>query len=155
MSQWCVERRTANNSAELGADIARHLLTRFASGTAVIVVESPTLFLSPLRKNWLRLMRFVLRERARSLTVSRIYELTQWLIELQNLPFTASDYMRSHGVVIISPSECAMRQGEANTLYLGCSVTQDQLAAITERLTGTALIVDYTGQVRAGRPVQT
>lgn len=145
MSRWYVERRTAAGTPNVSSDVARHLMTRYTAGSASIVVATPLGFLSPLRKSWLRLVRHVLRERARTCDPGKIRDFSEIVVGAQRVPFTATNPDQPDGVVILAASDCARRRGDA-TLYLTCVVDRDELGAILAGLPDGALIVDYTGQ---------
>ncbi|SRR6266540_5029956 len=69
-------------------DLARHLYTRITCGKVVIVANNPNTLLPPLRKQWLKLMRKVQKERASTLNAERIFELNEMVVRMQGLQFS-------------------------------------------------------------------
>lgn len=142
MNELYVERRHVSHKAELGFDIARHLMTRFMAGPVVVVSSKPFSFLSPLRKNWINLTRSILVDRARSLEADKIRNYSYILNQLQNLNFSAQRPNQKDGVVILSPEDSILRSGDA-TLYLTCEIPKDNLDIILDNLNQNSVIIDY------------
>ena len=145
-SNYYVEQRTVNSSAELCADIAHHLMTRYKAGPVAIVVDKPFSFFSPLRKSWLHLTKTILIDRAQSLEMEKIRDYSYFLGELRKLSFTVTQPERINGVVVITPEDCMARHGDT-TLYLACKVSKSDLKSIVNGLSNNAVIIDYAQQM--------
>ena len=127
-------------------DLVRHLYTRMAIGKVVIVADSPNSLLPALRKQWLKLMRKVQKERASTLNAERIYELSEMVASMQNLRFTATwppDGYKSADVYIVTIDELLRwaPEAECRTVYVTCGVTTEQLHLITAWMRSSGLIV--------------
>lgn len=124
-------------------DLARHLYTRMACGTIVIVADNPRTFLAPLRKQWLKLGRKVLKESASTINATRIYELSEAVIHVQTLRFTIQwppDSERTN--VYIATAEQLLRWApECRTLYVTCDIKMEELHRITALMPQGALVV--------------
>jgi hypothetical protein len=73
----------------LSRDLARSICAYGMHGKIAIVSEKPTELLSVTRKQWLKLIRRLRRERSSTLNASRIAEL-EWQIDwMQRLSFTS------------------------------------------------------------------
>jgi hypothetical protein len=110
-------------------DIARHLYTRMYSGKIVIVAEQPAALIGPLRKQWLKLMRSVQKERARTLHASRIQELTSRVVRMQSLRFTTSwhagevSYDDLHDFYIATVDQLLRWPPDYRTMYITCDIS--------------------------------
>lgn len=128
-------------------DIARHLYTRMYSGKVVIVVERPASLISPLRKQWLKLMRSVQKERARTLDAARVLELTNRVTHMQSLRFTASwhagdvSYDDEHEVYLATVDQLLRWPPDYRTMYVVCDIDIEKLHMITAWMPPGSLVV--------------
>lgn len=134
----------ANPSAK---DIAKHLYTRMYAGKVVIVAAKPATLLGPLRKQWLRLMRRVQKERAKTLDATRIQELASRVARMQSLRFTASwhagdvSFDDEHDVYIATVNQLLRWPPEYRTMYVTCDIEREQLHLITTWMRPGSLVV--------------
>lgn len=125
-------------------DLARHLYTRMSCGKVVIVTDKPLPLLSALRKQWLRLARKVQTERAKTLNVTRIYELSHAVSRMHNLRFTVQyppDEYPSD-VYIATLDQLLRWAPECRTMYVTCDVPREQLHLITFWMPTGGLVVE-------------
>lgn len=127
-------------------DLARHLYTRITCGKAVIVADNPSSLLPALRKQWLKLMRKVQRERASTLNAERIYELSEVVTHMQNLRFSTAwppDGYKPADVYIATIDELLRwaPEAECRTVYVTCEVELEELYRITAWMVKNSLIV--------------
>jgi len=144
---WYVEQRKVAGSGDLTADIARHLQLRCTAGPAVIITDRPVVFLSVLRKHWLKAARLAQRDRSSTLDAVKIAALTQLLTRMQTLRFSAAstDEWRQVDVSVISPEGAAVVALRCETLYLTVHLADSVLNSLTERLPCHAVVVDLAG----------
>ena len=71
MSKHYFELRLTGASTTIAADVARHLQTRQYLGTAIVICENPIIFMSVVRKQWLKLVRALQKQRASTLKCRR------------------------------------------------------------------------------------
>jgi hypothetical protein len=124
-------------------DIARHLYSRMYEGKVVIIAAKPLGMLSSLRKQWLRLLRKVHVERARTLDGRRILELSNIAGYMQKLEFTL-DYPPDEylGDVYITTPEDALRWPPVcRTIYITCDVELEKRHMITAWMPMGSLVV--------------
>lgn len=124
-------------------DLARHLFTRMSCGKVVIVTDHPQTLMSPLRKQWLKLMRRVQRERSSTLHATRIAELSNTIACMQSLKFTIGyppdDYPSD---VCLATVEQLLRWApDCRTLYVTCEVDRERLHLITAWMSPGSLVV--------------
>lgn len=117
-----------------------------AVGKVVIVADNPTSLLPALRKQWLKLMRKVQKERASTLNAERIYELSETVASMQNLRFTIAwppDGYKPADVYIATIDELLRwaPEAECRTVYVTCEVTMEQVYLVTAWITKGSLIV--------------
>ena len=127
-------------------DLARHLYTRITCGKIVIVADNPSTLLPSLRKQWLKLMRKVQKERASTLNAERIFELNEMVIHMQSLRFSTTwppDGYKPADVYITTVDKLLRwaPEAECRTVYLTCEVTTEQLYLVTAWITKNALVV--------------
>lgn len=128
-------------------DIARHLYTRMYSGKVVVVAKRPAALISPLRKQWLKLMRSVQKERARTLDAPRVQELTSRVAHMQSLRFTASwhagdvSYDDQYDVYIATVDQFLRWPPDYQTMYVTYDVDSEKLHMITSWMPQGSLVV--------------
>ncbi|HEU5187287.1 MAG TPA: hypothetical protein VFT87_02165 [Candidatus Saccharimonadales bacterium] len=124
-------------------DLARHLFTRMSCGKVVIVTDHPQTLMSPLRKQWLKLMRRVQRERSSTLHAARIAELSNTIARMQSLKFAIGyppdDYPSD---VCLATVEQLLRWApDCRTMYVTCQVAREHLHLISALMPPNSLIV--------------
>ncbi len=119
------------------------MYTRTACGKVVIVTDNHAGMMSPLRKQWLKLMRKVQKESARTLSATRIYELSQVVIRMQTLRFSCrwSPDEYTAGVCIATPEQLLQWAPECRTLYITCEVKREDLYVVTALMPKGAVVV--------------
>ncbi len=127
-------------------DLARHLYTRITCGKVVIVADNPISLLPALRKQWLKLMRKVQKERASTLNAERIFELNEMVIWMQTLRFTTTwppDPYKAVDVYIATVDELLRwaPEAECRTVYVTCGVELEGLYKITAWMRRGGLVV--------------
>lgn len=104
----------------LSVDLAKHMSQRRVKGKIAVAANNPQALMSSVRKQWLRLIRLMQREQARTLTRQRKDDLGEVIHSMQAISFTARDpvdeplaYVSFATVeqFIASPPQCA-------TLYM-------------------------------------
>jgi hypothetical protein len=137
-------------------DLTRHLFTRMSCGKVVIISDKS--LLSALRKQWLRLIRKVQRERSSTLDTIRIFELTNILMRMHSLRFTTQyppdDYPGD--VYIVNPEQALEWAPDCRTMYITCPIKQETIHTITAWMPKGSLVVLYPQVTKNGgaRPKQ-
>jgi hypothetical protein len=127
-------------------DLARHLYTRITCGKVTIVADNPSTLLPALRKQWLKLMRKIQKERASTLNAERIFELNEMVVQMQSLRFSTSWPPAGYtpaDVYIATLDELLgwVPEAECRTVYVTCEITNEQLYLVTAWMLSGSLIV--------------
>src|SRR5688500_4850985 len=88
MSKHYFELRLTGASTTIAADVARHLQTRQYLGTAIVICENPIIFMSVVRKQWLKLVRALQKQRASTLNAEEILRITRDIMHMQRYQFS-------------------------------------------------------------------
>jgi hypothetical protein len=88
MHDLLIEKQSLNGKP-LSQKLACHIREHATQGKVAIVTDKPTELLAATRKQWLKLIRQIQRERASTLDRAKITELSRQLVWMQNLTFTA------------------------------------------------------------------
>lgn len=72
-------------------DLALHMSQRRSQGTIAVVTDRPQALMSSVRKQWLKLIRHMQREKSSTLSRRRKDELTEVIHSMQTTGFTARD----------------------------------------------------------------
>jgi len=144
--QRYLETRTTDQTNTTAADIARHLLARQHLGKAVIICDKPATTMSVTKKYWLRLARNLQKERASTLNVERILQLTHDITRMHHLEFASKPSLHNpHAdIFFITPEQLDDLPAACLSLYVTATPTEDQLLHCIEQLPDRALVVDYT-----------
>lgn len=140
------ERHRISDSNSLSADIARHLQTRLSEGNKVCVVtDKPKDLMPAVRKNWLKLVRRVQRQRAGTIKPLEILEYTQKIAHMQQIEFVANppDDFIGVNVGFATPAQVLRYAPDCQTMYIACSVQHDKLHLMTAMMRPGALVVLY------------
>lgn len=84
-----VEHRKHN--VALSVDLARHIASRSGKGKIAVVASHPQVMMSSVRKQWLRLIRLMQSEQARTLNRQRKDDVGEVIRNMQTISFTAKD----------------------------------------------------------------
>lgn len=136
------QRFTSNSGAR---NIAEHLCNRMYYGKAVIVADRPEVFISVLRRQWLKLARRMQIERARTLDAVKISELEGAMCYMQHLRFTRryppGEY--TGDVYIVGVKEALMWPPECSTMYIVAKTEQHEKYLLTSWMRPHSLVVIY------------
>lgn len=92
MGKYYIESWPETNSiASAAGDIARHLQVRQSLGPAVVITERPTILLSVVRKQWMKLLRSLQTEHSRTLDTNLRAALAHEIATMQELRFVAEN----------------------------------------------------------------
>lgn len=136
-------RRLRPSVTKMG-DVALHLFLRYMFGAVVIVVNDPPRYLSVLRKNWLKLLRSLELERARTLDRSRRQAIERLMIEMEQLVFTfqAPTSVSRADVYLCSPHAVKNVLAAASTIFVCDPQSEQSCSTILQNApTGSAVIV--------------
>jgi len=133
---------TSNSGAR---DIAEHLCGRMYYGKAVIVADKPEVFISVLRRQWLKKAWRMKIERARTLDTAKINELEGTICYMGRLRFTRryppDEY--TGDVYIVGVKEALMWPPECSTMYIVAKSEQHEKYLLTSWMHPHSLVVIY------------
>jgi hypothetical protein len=145
MHGFYTEHRSLPLGSSLSRDLAQHIFIRSAKGSVAIVTEKPHDLLSTTKKQWQGLIRQVERERASTLKLSRIAELSNQIEWMHTLLFTAKleKGLVEDSVVFATPLELSRQPPICSTLYIIQHLTKEEFRLITSRLPPYSVAICY------------
>lgn len=136
-------------STPIASDIARHLQSRQYLGTTIVVCDCPLSLLSAVRKQWLKLSRTILKQRASTLNPEEILRYTHNIMHMQHLEFSASvpnDRYTAH-IYFLTPDKLLSIPRNCTTIYITARPYASHIASWTKNMPADSLIVDYKGDL--------
>lgn len=145
MQNYYIEKRPMTDSMLLSWDLAHHIYTRGVQGRIAIATDKPVALLATTRKQWLKLIRQVHRERASTLRATRIMELSAQIAWMQRLTFSCKppEGAREDDITFATAASLAEMPPICTALYITCSVTDKCLSQITRRMEKGSVIIIY------------
>jgi hypothetical protein len=147
MTEWFVELRkgAAKGTDSLAADAMRHLHTRQHLGKAVVVCDQPIAMLSAARKQWLKLSRFLQKQRAGTLNADKILKYTHAITRMQRMAFSAKSPLDNPeaDVYFLPPDKLTVMPVQCWTTYLLTPLEPSLASSLLSQLPQNALLVDY------------
>jgi hypothetical protein len=138
-----IERRVIRRGS-LSQDIASHLYARQWHGTAIVVSDKPKVLLSSVMKQWVELARKVQRERASTLSASRIQELSHIVNHMEHLRMAAKSSVKQaeSDVLFVLPSDVAELPVDCRTVYIACA-NPNRVIDQVEQILAQGVVVCY------------
>lgn len=84
------EHRHLRPGVAIAGDLATNIYKNVSLGKIVVVTDRPLIMLASVRKQWVRMMRKVQVERARTLRSDRVAELSEQADRMRELTFSAN-----------------------------------------------------------------
>ena len=143
------EERILEGSTSLSLDIAKHLSERLAFGKVVVLSRQPTALLSSTRKQWLRILRQLQRQRAGTTDAVKIADLTQKIASMQQAKFAAKSPLEDIGVDVTFATAAQLLEfaPACRIMYIATPTEKETLHKVTSFMPRNGLIVVY----RVGR----
>ena len=138
-------------SSTVSEDLVKHMYTRVLQGDVAIVAEHPVSMLSVIRKRWLKIERQLRRQRSSTLDSRRILEVTQELIRVQTLKFTAKKPVDDPvgNVQMATVEDFMVFPPQCRTMYVTYRITIEQLHLVTSWMPQGGLVVIYDEGISA------
>lgn len=143
MNQLSVMIRELRGS--LSKDLAEEILERGLYGKIAIVTDKPVILLSATRKQWLKLMRNIQRERSSTLDTAKIAKLTQQIAWMQSCRFSAKvpdDLLEAH-VTFATTEDFGRIPPICQTIYVTYEVEREKQHILTSWMPKNSLVVIY------------
>lgn len=140
-----IEKRTLNGKTLLSWDLAHHIYARGIQGKIATVTDKPTETLASTRKQWLKLLRQVQRERSSTLNAVRIAELTRQIAWMQGLRFSAKppEDLLEADVTFATVDDFLVFAPDCYTMYVTYDFPKEKLYLITAWMPKGELVVIY------------
>ncbi len=128
----------------LSYDLAHHMLARQLQGRIAVVTDRPVPLMSAVRKQWLKIIRHMERERSSTLTARRL-ELTDELERLKNATFTTERPIADPqaSICFATVEDFLQAAPVCNTLYIACKVERHEQYMLTSWMPPRSLVVVY------------
>ena len=132
----------------LAWDLAHHLFLRQLPGKAVVLSGEPVVTVSAVRKQWKRLERRVVRERAATLKADLIRDLNDMEHYLDQLPMTIKKPRKAveNEVCFVLPSPELSIPSSCHTLYVTTPMDDAAFNALVANMPDHGLVVRYVSQ---------
>lgn len=146
MYELYIEHRPANGKNLLSWDLAHHIFLRSSRNKVIVATDTPIELLSATRRQWLKLMRQVLRERSSTLDCVRGAELSRQVAYMQNLRFSAAklgDFIEAD-VTFAKPDELIRTTPICSTAYIASGVEREKIHMLTSWMPRGGVVVIYT-----------
>lgn len=140
------EQRDINGKNLLSWDLAHHLYLRSVRDKVIVVADKPVELLAVTRKQWLKLMRHAMRQRASTLNTLRSVELTDQISYMQRLSFSAKrpkDYLDAD-VTFATVDDLLAATPICRTAYITYEIEKEKLHLLTAWMHEGGVVVIYT-----------
>lgn len=143
--RWYIDVRGPGSSDQHSLDLTMHLPRRLLAGQVVVVAENTKVFLSVIRKRWMRLLYDVEVQRSSTLDPLKRESLQAEVERMRACRFSAKpphDTPAGTQVFFVKPHQLADIP-EHMTFYIATPLTTQQILLGMERLRPGGLIVIY------------
>lgn len=145
MQDLYIESRALSGGTLLSWDIAHHMYARGVQGNIAVVTDKPVALMAATRKQWLRLMRQVQRERSSTLNTVRIMELSNQIGWMQRLAFSCKlpEGGLTAGVTFATLEALLKIPPMCSTLYITQHIGSEDTHLLTAWMTKGGVVVTY------------
>jgi len=143
--RWYIDVRGPGSSDQHSLDLTLHLPRRLMAGPVVVVSQNPKVFLSVIRKRWMRLLHEVEIQRSSTLEPLKRQSLQREVHNMRHCRFSAKrpcDAPAGTQVFFIKP-DWLDDVPEHMTLYIATPLATQQVLRAMQRLRAGGLIVIY------------
>lgn len=140
-----VEHRQLARGKSLARSLAYQLEMSTWHGKAVVVTDKPLGLMSAVRKQWVRMERKAVVERARTLKALRAAELSQQLFHLREVSFTAKppDDLLTADVTFAKADDLMQVAPNCKVMYVTYDFPKERLHMITSWMPRNGMVVIY------------
>jgi len=145
MHSLYIEHRPLNGKTLLSWDLAHHIYIRGVQGRIAVVADKPTTLLADTRKQWLKIMRHVQRERSSTLSSGRIKGLDEQLAWMQSLTFSAKppDDTLEADITFATAENFVRVPPECSVVYITYSFEKEKLHMLTSWMPKSGRVIIY------------
>jgi hypothetical protein len=154
-SRFYIERRIITESLPIIRDIAYTLYAYLPDGKIVIAANRPLSLLSPLRREWLKLIRQLQIKRSSTLNAKHIIQLSEQLTKMQSLKFALGSSLKKQDAdVLIVTSLSELKEGSCIEAFYSIDqwndVTLDQLKS---KMSDNGQIILYSNHISSSEAI--
>lgn len=138
-----VERRAVGQS--LSRQLAGDVCSEVGKGRVVIVAEKPVVLLSSTKKQWLKLIRRLQRQRSSTLNPIKIAKLTDQIIKMQQSKFSAkpSDDLLHTDITFAVADDLVRFPPICSVIYVTYTFEREKLHMLTSWMPRNSGVVIY------------
>lgn len=140
-----IEQRLLNSRDTLSWDLAQHMYLRLTQGKVIVVTDKPRELCSATSKQWMKLMRKVMRQRASTLNAIRRVELIYQISCMQELRFSArqpDDYLEAD-VTFATADDLIRVTPICDSAYVASEIGDEKLQMLTSWMPEGGVVVVY------------
>lgn len=129
----------------VAADVMRHLHARESLGKTAVITDQPVAFLAAARKQWLRIIRVVQKQRACTLNADKILKYTHTITRMQQMHFSIKSPLDQPDadIYFMDPDSLEIMPPRCWTTYTLATIQRQNAEHMLVQLPMEALIVDY------------
>lgn len=130
----------------MARDLVEDIIKRSSYGKIVVATKNPIASLSAVRKQWLRAIRHIEKERASTLKAERIRQLSSELLRLNATRFGILrdlDSVDNLNVIFATANDLASIAPPCTTLYVTYKFPREQIYLMTSWMQPKGLVVFY------------
>lgn len=142
--RWQLDIRTQPSSEAMSADLAQHLPHRLRVGRVLVVTDNPPVFLSVIRKRWMKLLYDVEKQRASTLDRHKRAMLNAEIARLAGHQFTSKARLAHKAdALFITPDKLGHYPRQFATIFITIPLTPVQIEACIAQLQAGGLLTSY------------
>ncbi|HSX17372.1 MAG TPA: hypothetical protein VLH86_04700 [Patescibacteria group bacterium] len=143
--RWYIDVRTADTSDQISFDLTQHVPRRLAAGKTLIIADNTKVFLSVIRKRWMKLLYEVECQRSSTLDKLKREALQYEVDQMRNCRFASKTptQIPDANVYCLAPAELPSSFPPYMTLYITVPLLAPQVTQATESLSAGGLVVLY------------
>lgn len=143
--RWYIDARATDTSDELSYDLTLHLPRRISAGTVFVATDNTKVFLSVIKKRWMKLLYEVECQRSSTLDRKKRESLQYEADQMRNCIFASKppDDIPNAQVYFLTPAQLDRPLPDYATLYITTCIDPYILKTATATLAGGGLIVIY------------
>ncbi|HKU18807.1 MAG TPA: hypothetical protein VJP80_06065 [Candidatus Saccharimonadales bacterium] len=144
-----IESRHLGDGVSLSWDIAHHLYPRHQlNGWTIVLADNPGSMLASVRKQWIRIIQKLRKERASTLSISRSNHIKEIIGAMDGLTFgTLNADRKMPKVIFMDPDQLYNFKGQSvHTIYITCQNVRPQSGCIVTQ--GVVVVYKIGATVR-------
>ncbi|HEV7454062.1 MAG TPA: hypothetical protein VGO07_02275 [Candidatus Saccharimonadales bacterium] len=143
--RWYIDVRTSETSDQISYDLTNHLPRRLAAGRVIITAHNTKVFLSVIRKRWMKLLYEVECQRSSTLDKLKKEALQFEADQMQACTFASKPPAMALGaqVYCLNPAQLAGDFPDFMTIYVVAPLSSEQINLVASNLCAGGLVVLY------------